>query len=162
MADQGLNIDAERRVAETLIEATTKFISVEYEKAMAYTNLIILAGYGAYFGLWQVTKGNITKRQAMWSALLMLASLVVFVIFQLWSLYFRSRSLLERVRIMHDPENRASGTRLLAAFAENDSVERRRSVRSGRVWHWVFMFTAISGLAGEGVLAWAFVVSLFC
>ena len=51
---------------------------------------------------------------------------------------------------------------LLAAFAENDSVERRRSVRSGRVWHWVFMFTAISGLAGEGVLAWAFVVSLFC
>ena len=161
MSDQGSNIDEERRLAE-IIEAYTKVAGVLYEKAMAYTNLIILAGYGAYFGLWQVTKGNITKRQAMCSALLMLASLVAFVMFQLWSGYFSSRSLLELVRIMHDPENQTSGTGLLAAFAEHGSVERRRSVRFGRVWHWVFMFTAISGLAGEGVLAWAFVVSLFC
>lgn len=86
----------------------------------------------------------------MCSAPLMLASLVAFVMFELWSGHFSSRSLFELVRIMHDPQNRTSGTRLLAAFAEHGSAERRRLVRFGRVWHWVFVFTAISGLAGEG------------
>jgi hypothetical protein len=161
MADQGPNNDDERRLAEAVIDAHLKIISAAYDKAVAYTNLIIIAGYATYFGLWQITKGYLTKRQALCSALFMLTSVVCFVMFEVWKGYFSSRSLFELSHIMNDPANQASGTRLLAAFDQHNSVERRRVVRFGRVWHVVMALTVLCGLAGEGVLAWAFLVSLF-
>jgi len=37
------------------------YLGASYEKAMAYTNLIVVAGYAGFFALWQITKDYLSR-----------------------------------------------------------------------------------------------------
>jgi hypothetical protein len=150
----------EKRQAEELIEAQTKVVSAAYDKAAAYTNLIILAAYAGFFGLWQLAREYITQEQALWAALSMLVSVAVFVLFEVWKMYLSSRSLLGLTRILTSPQNQKSIRRLVGEIEKHGSQERQRIVSLGYVWHVVLGLTVASGLLGVGVLGWALILGL--
>jgi hypothetical protein len=55
----------QKDVAEKIIEAQIKIITASYDRAVAYTNVIVVAGYAAFFGLWTLTKPYLCKTQAL-------------------------------------------------------------------------------------------------
>lgn len=51
-----------------------------YDQGARYTNLIIAAGYGAFFGLWTLTREYLTPTAARIAALCALASASIFIL----------------------------------------------------------------------------------
>lgn len=155
-------MDEDRQQTEAFIDAQIKLISAAYDKAIAYTNLIILAGYAGFFGLWQLTKDHLSKPEILWSAILMLTSVLVFVLFEVWKMYHSSHSLLGLAEIFQNPENKKSIAKLLGEIEAHNVAQRNRTIRLGRVWHVVLVITVFTGLCAVGILAWAFVKALTC
>lgn len=150
----------EKEVVEAIIDAQIRILSAAYEKAIAYTNLIVLAGYASFFGLWQLTKADITKSQSMWAALCILLSALVFVIFEVTKMYVSSRTLLGLNKAISNPTIVNSAALLLAEIDKVGKSERRVTVVFGYWWHFTLGFTILTGLAGAGILAYAFISAL--
>ena len=76
--------DEMRRNIDLVVDIQIRIIAGAYEKANAYTNLIIVAGYAGLFALWQFTKDNLSRRQVIISGLLTITSLAIFVLFEIY------------------------------------------------------------------------------
>jgi hypothetical protein len=150
----------DKRAAEELIQIHEKILTAAYDKAAAYTNLIFIGGYAGFFGLWQLTKDHLAKAQVLWAALFMLMSIITFVLFEVWKMYYSSRGLLGLGRIMSDPENQKSIKNLLAEIEKHSAEERKRVIWFGRVWHVALIVALFTGLAAAAILCWAFVMGL--
>ena len=59
--------------AEEIVEIEIKLLSATFDKAVQYTNLVMVAGYGGFFGLWKLTEKYLTPTGARFAALCMLA-----------------------------------------------------------------------------------------
>ena len=59
-----------------------KATSTLYDKSASYTNLVMAAGYAAYFAMWSNTVSLISHCLARTSAILMLISLMVFIFWE--------------------------------------------------------------------------------
>jgi hypothetical protein len=153
--------DEDKHRVEEFIEMQMKIISASYEKAMAYTNLIIVAGYAGFFALWQITKDYLSRNQVLWSALLMLISIILFVVFEIYKAYYSSRTLMDIGKILSDPENRSSLATLVSEMEKYNLDEQKRYIRFGRTWHIVFIVTVLSGVSAAFILVYALVRSLF-
>jgi hypothetical protein len=81
-----------------------------YEKASAYTNLVMIGGYAAMFALWQLMKSHLTYGQELLVATLVTSSIILFAGFEVLkmissALFFRrldkilSSSVLESERV---------------------------------------------------------------
>lgn len=150
----------DKKAAEAIVDTQIRILSAVYEKAIAYTNLIVLAGYASFFGLWQLTKDDITKQQSMWAALCILSSAVIFVMFEVTKMYVSSRTLLKLNKTIADPAVVNSAARLMAALEVVAKEERRIAVMFGYWWHFALAFTVLTGIAGVGTLAYAFIYAL--
>ncbi len=62
-----------------LVDDIIKINSALYEKATAYTNVVILAGYVAFFSVWNNMKVYLTKSEMLQSASAVTFSLIVFI-----------------------------------------------------------------------------------
>ena len=153
--------EADKRSAEELIEAQIKVMAAAYEKASAYTNLIIVAGYASFFGLWQITKGLMSEKQVLWSALLISISASVFVFFEVTKTFFQSKQLQELNKIITDPRVSNSFSALRKAFDEHNLKVNRQIVYWGYWWHFAWIASVAAGVSAIGILMWAFVSGLF-
>ncbi|HMH44290.1 MAG TPA: hypothetical protein VK557_12450 [Pyrinomonadaceae bacterium] len=153
--------DETRRQIDLAVEAQIRIIAGAYEKANAYTNLIVLAGYAGLFALWQFTKGNLSRMQVLVSALLTLCSITIFVLFEIYKAHYTSRQLRQYANVVQQPENKASLENLVSAMNDFEAAERAAAVHFVRYWQAVFWVTTITGLGAALVLAYAFVRALF-
>ena len=76
MTEEEIKILNDKR--EWMLKAT----STLYDKAASYTNLVMAAGYAAYFAMWSNTVSLISHCLARTSAILMLISLMVFIFWE--------------------------------------------------------------------------------
>jgi hypothetical protein len=53
---------------EKKIENVVKIMAALYDKAAAYMNLIIIAGYAAFFAVWANVKAQLGKREMLYAA----------------------------------------------------------------------------------------------
>lgn len=148
------------RQAEAAIEAQIKVLSATYDKSAAYTNLILLAAYAGFFGLWQLTKDFITKPFAMWAALLVLASVVSFVFFEVVKMALIQYTFLAKAKLLKSPQVSASPQALQRAFADLGAVHERVQFHFMRFWIVALVVTISTGMAGATVLGYAFVQQL--
>lgn len=151
----------DEKAADAIIDTHIRILSATYEKAIAYTNLIVLAGYASFFGLWQLTKDDVTKQQSTWAALFILSSAVVFVMFEVTKMYVSSLTLRRLNKTITDPAVVSSAARLIAALEEVAKEERRVVVAVGYWWHFALAVTVLTGLIGTGIMAYAFVSALW-
>lgn len=148
------------RQAEAAIEIQIKVLSATFDKSAAYTNVIILAAYAGFFGLWQLTKDSISKPLAMWAALLMLASVVSFVFFEVVKMALIQHNFLASVKLLKSPEVRTSPQALQKALTDLGAIHERVQFHFMRFWLVILVVTVSTGMAAASLLGYAFVKNL--
>lgn len=157
---QDANAREQERIAQAAIEAQVKVLSATFDKSAAYTNLIILAAYAGFFGLWQLTKDYLTKELALWSALLMLVSVVIFVAFEVIKMVVIQHNFMDRVKVLKSPEVQRDPRALESAFQELGVVHERVLYHFMRFWVGALVATILTGMAAASLLGYAFIASL--
>lgn len=139
---------------QQLLDAQKELLAFSFNGAMAYTNLILGAGYAGFFTTWAFTRDHLSVRQSLWSALFVTLSLLSFVVFEIFKSFHISKTLIGLSRAVADPAGLAQ--RLIEWQRERQSAE----ILFGRMWVMTFWFTLITGLFGGLILIYAFVSSL--
>ena len=102
---QALAEKARHETHEKRIEETTKLLSALYDRAAAYTNLIIVAGYAGFFAVWGSVKSDLSKSEMLASAFCLSFSLMVFVFWEILVMLYTSRTLGNLNKTLHSAEN---------------------------------------------------------
>jgi hypothetical protein len=125
------------------------------EQASNYTKLIFGLGYAGFFTAWSGSKNYLRPGELLASALLVCASLVVFLVYEIFQARFLSYVGIEFARAVGN------------AGAEVKALEeyKRRVVKAQepffRWWSPIFHFCAATGLFGASILLFAFVHALW-
>lgn len=135
---------------ENAAEDLRQLVSVSFTGASAYSNVIILGGYAAYFALWTTMRQAIPPQLAAASALLMALSCFFFVSFEVHKMITQAEALK---RWTAYTENESDPIRMLASF-KRDVVEMNNSLV--KLWTW-----ALHGALWPGILAAGLLVGLF-
>ena len=150
----------QERVAAEIADAQIRVVTAAYSQGAAYTNLIILGGYAGFFGLWQLTGQYLSKQQALWAALLMLTSLCIFILFEVYKMAFVSHQTFARAKLLNAPDARSDPNVLLKRLNDLQALQESQSVVSMRIWMLALASTVAFGLSAVGVLVYAFVTGL--
>lgn len=150
----------QERVASELADAQIRVVTAAFSQGAAYTNLITLGAYAGFFGLWQLTEKYISKQQALWAALLMLVSLCIFIMFEVYKMSFVSRQSFARAQLLNSREARSSPNVLLKKLNELEVLQQGQAAFSMRVWMVALAATVGFGLVAAGILVYAFVTGL--
>lgn len=150
----------QRKIANDIIETNIKIVSATYDKAVAYTNVIIIGGYAGFFGLWSLTKGYLTATQARWSALIMLVSVCTFVFFEVYKMIFTATALFRQAKILEDPIARINSKVLLDKLSEFELAYKRHNVSFIRIWRINVILAVVTALVAVGIMLVSFVHGL--
>ena len=150
----------QEKLAADIAEAQQKVITVSYDRAASYTAIIIFGGYAGVFGIWQLSKEYLTKDQVLWSALLLLISLLSFVLFEVIKMVLVTRQVLSRAAVLQQPQVKSNPQLLLQALAALD--EAQHLTLRGFIVAWAITVAVAVGcaLGGAGILGYAFVAGL--
>jgi hypothetical protein len=135
-------------------------LSATFDKSAAYTNFIILTAYAGFFGLWQLTKEFLSKEIALWSALMMLISIVTFVLFEVVKMVLIQHNFMEKVKVLKRPDVKQNPMALEKAFTDLGAVHERALFHFMRFWVAALLITILTGMSGASLLAYAFVSGL--
>ncbi len=155
--------NAERKLQEQkkeILDSQIKLASAIYDKATAYTNLIIMAGYAGFFGLWSITKDNLTPKQVLWSALLLLISGSSFVFFETVKMIVNASFMLSRNSALKRLPDAQNVDEIINIFNEHDKTAESRHVKFARVWVIALMIIIPTALIGISILMYSFIVNL--
>ena len=150
----------QEQLAEKIADAQQKLVTVTYDKAAAYTTIIIFGGYAGFFALWQLTKDFLSKPQALWAALLILVSLIAFVLFEVVKMILVTRATLSKVKVLNTPEVRSDPQRLLSALRDLEAIQSSRTGGFIVLWSITVAVCVIGALGGAGILGFAFISGL--
>jgi hypothetical protein len=145
---------AERtRAYEDELKFQSDLLSVTFDKAASYLNLVKIAGYGGLFALLTLMGDALTKSQRLWSGLLIGSSLLIFVLFEVY------KSILLQREIMR--------VAALVSASPNNLEQRKRAIQDARnkttkavvvVWSICFSLSLGLGVAAAlvllGSMAW--------
>jgi hypothetical protein len=145
---------------EKIVETQIKILTVSYDRAAAYNNVIIIAGYAAFFGLWSVTKVYLSKGQAMWAALLACISLATFVFFQVYQMALVSHRLHNRYLVLYDKLKGKSAQIVLAELKALEESSKRELLRFLPAWRIHLLIAVSTGMSAFLVLAYAYIAAL--
>ncbi len=152
---------AQRRDADAKIEITLRMLLTEnFERAAAYNNILILACYAAFFGIWQLTRPLFDRDLAMTGALLMVISAAFFVFHEVWKMLFNMWS----VRTMHEiilGKQHRTYDEISAAL---DDYGRGLAASGGllvKAWVVFFTISALTGVGALTVMVYLFISSFF-
>jgi hypothetical protein len=143
-----------------MIDLQNKIASTLYDKSITYTNLIIMAGYAGFFGLWSYTKNLLTTKQVFWSALFLIISLSVFVFFEVGKMIFNSCFMLSR----NSAINRMSGAKtiegIISLLKEHDETTNLRKVKFIVFWIVANIVIIPTAILGMSILMYSFIINL--
>mgnify|MGYP001260409379 FL=1 len=150
----------QERVAKAIIESHVKILSAGYDKAVTYTNVIVIGGYASFFGLWSVSKPYLSAVQARWAGLIMLLSVSTFVFFEVYKMVVTTRELHKRTQILQNPEAQDNPTIWLAKLEEYEQNCRRENIAFIRIWGANVIVAVVSAVVAVGILGFSFVNGL--
>ena len=149
-----------QRVAKETRDNFVEILSAAYDKAMAYTNLIMIAGYVSFFTMWSFTREYLSKGQVLWSALIMTVSIVVFVSYEVLKMIVSSRTLLRFNRAISDPALQTDPDALASALAKHQNEVQEQTVWLGRFWHVILVVTITTALIAIGIVFYGMICGL--
>ncbi len=138
--------------AEELVETQIKVLSATFDKAIQYTNLVVVAGYGGFFGLWALTKQYLIATEARSAALWMLASGTMFVGFEIFKMVGTGLMFMKWAKRFQDPKVKVDSKEIDKKLIEQRKEFDRWNTSLIRAW-WIQMVGAVvTALIGLGVL----------
>lgn len=154
LAERAQREDAERfkkDVVETLIKVQT----AAFTSAVAYTNLVIVGGYAAFFTIWSFMRDRLPETAAIWAALLMTISAILFVSFETYKMILNGRMMFALGRIQKVPPEKFK-----EGLAEWERDQQRLVVTHAKVWAVTLILVVATGYSGVGILVFQFVSKL--
>lgn len=96
-SQEKLQKDNQEKVLKFIMELNAK----AFDKAQAYTNVIIIAGYASAFSLWSSTKASLPQNANILFALLIGISIACFILYEIYGMIERAKLLkLNRALIL--------------------------------------------------------------
>ncbi len=131
------------------IEKIEKAISASYDKALAYSKVILGLGYAALLAIWSGTKQVMSEPLLIASALLIVMSILAYITFEIGSMVLNSWMHWKWYKAISH-----SGVR--AAIQQNEDRQRRSYPLVMKVWLVTAIFAVLTGLGAAGILIYAF------
>lgn len=91
---------------QEVVAMVTEIITVQYSNARAYANVVIVAGYAAFFTMLGFARGDIPHDATIWAMLLMTFSATVFVLFEVFKMFWLSWGVRRHIFALDDPLRR--------------------------------------------------------
>jgi len=148
---QVLAAKAQEAERQQRIDVIIKVASALYDKAVAYTNVIILAGYAAFFATWNTMKANMSRAEMLLAAFCITFSLVFFVFWEVTKMIINSKSLTGLMKVLSAPPQDFD-----KRLAEQQKAEQRLNVRLMKYWIIILALTVGPGLIAAAVLLVSF------
>jgi hypothetical protein len=118
-----------------------------FDKAEAYSKALILAGYAGLFGVWSFTKDVLTARASEWIALLVGASLLIYVTWEIIAMVYRVTLHNRFNMLVHK-----TPSDFFKALDNLNQSWRSANVRDMRVWRLALGATVLLGYSGALLL----------
>ena len=142
------------RVRNTLIDIQTKV----FDRAAAYTSLILFGGYAGAFAIWNFTRDHLTEWAEIWAALLLIISLATFISFEVFKMIILSRRTFKQ---------RALLTKSLPPdlfFKELQELDHHNDIKMTKlvipIWIGSLSIAVSTALGAVGIFLWNFAVIL--
>lgn len=154
-------VERERqRQASEIVETQIRVVTAAYDRGTAYTNLIVLAGYAGFFALWQMAQQHLSKSEQLWSALLMLISILAFVLFEIVKMIHVQRLTIKKAVALQSGAAKNDPVATLAALHAIESSFETLNVWFMRYWALTMIICVGFGLVAVAVLVTAFLRGL--
>ena len=147
---------AKKQQQDKRVDVMIEITSALFDKAIAYTNIIIIAGYIAFFTIWGNMKDTMEKNEMLISALAISFSLVVFVFWEVTKMIIHAHISRGLMRVINAPPQEFE-----ERLQEQQKAEQQLNIRILRAWYPILVLTVVPALVGAGVLLWSFGRQLF-
>jgi len=137
------------------IELVQKILTTTYDKSAAYTNLVTIAGYVAFFTIWSNTKDYISEISALLAALLISVSATTFVLWEVYKMISSSNQM--RVIALKIEQDQTDFVSKISAY---EKAQRDIEFRQIKIWAIVLWFTIIPAVAGLAIMLISFIRKL--
>ena len=142
------------KVRDLLVHIHTRV----FERAAAYTNLVMFGGYAAAFAVWNFTRSHLTYRSEIVIALLLTVSLMAFVFFEVFKMAVGTGALSRQRALLAKSLPAAEFLAELKALETHESW--LVSQRLMPIWK-VALFVSVSTALGVvALLLWNFIAIL--
>jgi hypothetical protein len=139
------------RLERQKVDAVINFASAVFDKAAAYENIIIAAGYVAFFSVWAATAEHLTRTAVLWSGGLISISLIAYVMWHVLQMSVRLKTQPAFGKIVQD---NPAPDEFLRRWQEVETQQNKDSIIMLRVWPYFFLTSLVTGLAGGVLLAY--------
>jgi hypothetical protein len=140
------------RLREEAIQFQIQVMSASYDKSVSYTNLFMIGGYASFFTVWAKMYNQFSKFYMGLAGVLMLISLTVFIIWELYKMIFYSTNLRDLHKILEEKDPKIFNAKL----NQQQINEKKRILEQVKIWWLVLVVTIIPALFAAGIL-----ISLF-
>ena len=138
------------------IQKQKEVIANSSEHAKQYSNIIILGGYAGLFAIWNFTKDTLSDWQVWSVGLLVLTSLLIYIIFELYGTWLRTTQVNNQMKELLSAEQ-------LNKFPEEyGKGELSRVSKFMRIWPYFFFGTVAFALSAALILIYSFIAALVC
>lgn len=147
---------AEEDRATKIMKFHIESISIAFDKVSVYTNIVILGGYGAYWGIWKETKDHIAWAFSAVAMILIILSIAVFICFEVFKM-ISFISFLDNSREIINSQN--SAVERCEKIDQYCDAQRRRNVKNSKLWIVTFVTTASAAFLAVATLMIGLLVS---
>lgn len=147
--------------AKDLTDSLVKIASESFDKGSAYTNLIIFAGYGAFFALWSMIHSDLSPLPAALAILLMLISASVFVFFEIYRMASTATMMRPLYQLIENPDGQLPLAVMQQKVRDFQEQSRRITISFNRVWEVVLVVCVPTGGLAVLILATALIHRIF-
>ena len=150
-------IDSGHEEEKQRIEEQIAVNAAVFEKANAYMNIMILAGYAGFFTIWSFTNDLLGDLTRISTALLVGVSLIFYVFWEVIKSHYSSSQVVARHSLSLqglEPDEYILRARILD---KKKDFQDRSLVR---MWPWFLRITVVPGFLGALLLVYNFVAFL--
>lgn len=132
------------------IRNAKELLAHTYASANSYTNLIIAAGYVGFFTLWSSLIDKISMWAIASSGALILASLLMFISFELYKMVSKALAMKRLHSKLHNPHANT--------LSDLQHIEREYALKQAKIWIWFLVPIVTTGLSAGLILLTVFVI----
>lgn len=142
---------------DLVTEHRAKIINASFEKAMAYSNVIITLGYAALFTILNYTKENIGHRAFIVTCVLIGISILFYVGFTIYSMIYNIREIKYQIPLTQINE--------VEKFQVEEVIYQIRCAHRlkahVKVWQITFIISVVTGIAAALIIIGWNIYNLF-
>lgn len=134
----------------SILQQQKEILAHVYDKASAYSNLIMMGGYAAIFAIWQLMKSHLNFWQESLIAFLVTSSIILFTGFEIYKM------------ISHAVFFRRLDKILSSSVPESQHVQawqiawKQRQAKESTIWIYFLIPTLLTGVGAGFVALWIF------